>query len=111
MPVTSVSYRGEELPLSEAEQRFREGSIDWPFPFALFLAAVKQNRPRNYVSPSQLKACPRQFVLKQTEDYTLELADTIAALKGTALHDLFQEALGKEDGHVTEERVTRAIDV
>lgn len=111
MPVTAVSYAGEELPLEEAEQAFREGSIDWPFPFALFKVAVAQSRPRSFVSPSQLKSCPRQFVLKQKVDYSIELGEQIATMKGTALHDMFQQALSEEDGHVTEERVTRQIAV
>lgn len=111
MPVTAVSYKGEELPLDAAEQAFRDGSINWPFPFAVFKVAVEQSKPRNYVSPSQLKSCPRQFVLKQKEDYAVELGDQIATMKGTALHAMFEQALSTEDAHVTEERVTRAITV
>jgi hypothetical protein len=111
MPVTAVSYEGEELPLAVAEQRLREGSLDWPFPFALFKVAVAAAKPRDFVSPSQLKSCPRQFVLKLRTDYTIELRDSVASMKGTALHALFEKALDDEDAHVTEERVTRAIDI
>lgn len=111
MPITHVSFGGEELPVDVAEQQFRDGSSHWPFPFAFFKIAVKQAQPRNYVSPSALKSCPRQFVLKQKVDYTVDLESTAATTKGTALHEFFQQALEEEKEHVTEERVTRAITV
>lgn len=85
--------------------------MNWPFPFAYFKAAVEQGRPRDYVSPSQLAHCPRQFVLKQSEDYTIDLSNESSTMKGTALHTLFEEALRGEEGFVQEQRISRTIEV
>jgi hypothetical protein len=109
MPVTHVTYRNETLSIEDATQRFREGHIDWPFPFAYVKTAIRQSQPRNFVSPSQLKSCPRQFVLKQVEDYAVELEGISAAVKGTEFHNVMQRSLEDEPGFITEERVTRTL--
>lgn len=111
MPIVAASYQGQELGLEEAAERYRDGSVDWPLPFAYFKAAVEQNKPRDFVSPSQLSHCPRQFVLKQVEDYTIDLSNEGATMKGTALHTLFEDVMHGEDGFVQEQRLSRSIEL
>ena len=111
MPITAVSYGDKVLTLDEAEAAYRDGSLRWPVPFAYFKAAVAQNRPRNFVSPSQLAHCPRQFVLKQTEDYTVDLSNESSTMKGTALHTLFEDQLRDEEGFIQEQRLSRSIEL
>lgn len=111
MPITEVTFGDETLSLAEAERRYRGGSLLWPLPFAFFKAAVEQSSPRNYVSPSQLKSCPRQFVLKQNTDYSIELETQEASLKGTAFHTMMEGAIHGEDDYLLEERVSRTLAV
>lgn len=111
MPVTRVGWNGQELTVEEALDGFRNGTVNWPFPYAFVKTAIETNKVRTFVSPSQIKSCPRQFVLKQWEDYTLQLEDTEASIKGTGYHEVMQQALKDEPGFIIEHRFSRTAAV
>jgi CRISPR/Cas system-associated exonuclease Cas4 (RecB family) len=115
MPVTTVRWDDKhEYPIERALEMHRDGSAfeqGSPFPLAFVQAAVKASDPRDFLSPSSMKSCPRQFVLKQKVDYALDLESMEAPLKGTAFHALLEKNLRGEPGFELEQRVARAIEV
>ncbi len=92
MPLVGISVDGIEYTFDQALELSARGLLPLPHPvIAAVVDTIRRNeeeRDPSHVSVTDLTGCPRAKVIKIVDDYYFDIEKTLAAFRGTIVHEV-----------------------
>lgn len=91
MPHIGWAYKGQEYTFDDVRQLAKQDGTFANFPLTVLNRMADTDRSPTVLSPSSASRCPRQRILKSTEDYYLDPESVWGRAIGSAIHEWIED--------------------